>query len=145
MTHAFFKACLFLGSGSVIHSMHHVEHELEHKGLIPSAHGHDTPLDSEKENDPFAEQHTQRVRGHAVLPYDGPFDAQDMRTMGGLKKYMPATRWTFLISTLAIAGIPPLAGFFSKDEILFRTFEHGANVNFMPTTGCGSSGSSRPC
>ena len=131
MTHAFFKACLFLGSGSVIHSMHHVEHELEHKGLIPGHGGHDTPLDSEKENDPFAEQHVQRVRGHAVLPYDGPFDAQDMRTMGGLKKYMPATRWTFLISTLAIAGIPPLAGFFSKDEILFRTFEHGANVNFM--------------
>ena len=62
MTHAFFKACLFLGSGSVIHSMHHVEHELEHKGLIPGHGGHDTPLDSEKENDPFAEQHVQTRR-----------------------------------------------------------------------------------
>ncbi len=89
MTHAFFKACLFLGSGSVIHSMHHVEHELAHDG-----HGHE-------------------------------LDAQDMRTMGGLKKYMPATRMTFLISTLAIAGIPLLSGFFSKDEILFKAFEFG--------------------
>lgn len=123
MTHAFFKACLFLGSGSVIHSMHHVEHELEHKGLIPSHHGAGsghTPLDSEA---------TQNTLRHSPLPYDGPFDAQDMRTMGGLKKYMPATRWTFLLSTLAIAGIPPLAGFFSKDEILFRTFEFGQEVH----------------
>ncbi len=131
MTHAFFKACLFLGSGSVIHSMHHVEHELEHKGLIPSSHGHDTPLDSEKENDPFAEQHVKPVRGHAILPYDGPFDAQDMRTMGGLKKYMPSTRWTFLIATLAIAGLPGLAGFFSKDEILFFAFKFGGDGNAL--------------
>ena len=131
MTHAFFKACLFLGSGSVIHSMHHVEHDLEHKGLIPSAHGHDTPLDSEKENDPFAEQHVKQVRGHAILPYDGPFDAQDMRTMGGLKRYMPSTRWTFLIATLAIAGLPGLSGFFSKDEILFKAFEYGYDGHFL--------------
>ncbi|PAP77642.1 NADH-quinone oxidoreductase subunit L [Rubrivirga marina] len=123
MTHAFFKACLFLGSGSVIHSMHHVEHELEHKGLIPSHHGpgsHDTPLDSEATQDPLR---------HSPLPYDGPFDAQDMRTMGGLKRFMPLTRWTFLISTLAIAGLPPLAGFFSKDEILFRAFEFGQSAH----------------
>ena len=89
MTHAFFKGCLFLGSGSVIHGMHGVEHELEHDG-----HGHH-------------------------------LDPQDMRTMGGLKKFMPATRMTFLISTLAIAGIPFLSGFFSKDEILFKAFEFG--------------------
>ena len=119
MTHAFFKACLFLGSGSVIHAMHHVEHDLEHRGLIPAKHGHghgdshDTPLDSEKHQNPLRTD---------PLPYDGPFDAQDMRTMGGLKRGMPLTRWTFLISTLAIAGIAPLSGFFSKDEILFRTF-----------------------
>ena len=67
MTHAFFKALLFLGSGSVIHAM---------------------------------------------------AGEQDMRKMGGLKKYLPVTFWTMLIGTLAIAGIPPLAGFFSKDEIL---------------------------
>jgi NADH-quinone oxidoreductase subunit L len=91
MTHAFFKGCLFLGSGSVIHGMHEVEHELEHDG-----HGHH-------------------------------LDPQDMRTMGGLKKFMPATRMTFLISTLAIAGIPFLSGFFSKDEILFKAFLFGYN------------------
>ncbi|MBO6576617.1 MAG: NADH-quinone oxidoreductase subunit L [Rhodothermales bacterium] len=91
MTHAFFKGCLFLGSGSVIHGMHHVEHELEHDG-----HGHH-------------------------------LDPQDMRTMGGLKKYMPHTRRTFFVSTLAIAGIPLLSGFFSKDEILFKVFEAGFN------------------
>lgn len=90
VTHAFFKACLFLGSGSVIHAMHHVEHELEHDGK------------------------------------DVHFDPQDMRNMGGLRKYMPSTYKTFLISTIAIAGIPPLAGFFSKDEILAMTANAGA-------------------
>jgi len=72
MTHAFFKALLFLGSGSVIHAM---------------------------------------------------AGEQDMRRMGGLKKYLPVTYATMMIGTLAIAGIPPLAGFFSKDEILLKAFE----------------------
>ncbi len=89
VTHAFFKACLFLGSGSVIHAMHHVEHELEHEGK------------------------------------DVHFDPQDMRYMGGLKKYMPSTYWTFLLSTFAIAGIPVFSGFFSKDEILAFVFNAG--------------------
>jgi NADH-quinone oxidoreductase subunit L len=70
MTHAFFKALLFLGAGSVIHAMHH---------------------------------------------------EQDMRRMGGLKKYMPKTYWTFLVGWLAICGIIPLSGFWSKDEILWNT------------------------
>jgi NADH-quinone oxidoreductase subunit L len=89
VTHAFFKACLFLGSGSVIHTMEHVEHKLHDKGK----HVH--------------------------------FDPQDIRNMGGLRKYMPHTYKTFLIATIAIAGIPPLAGFFSKDEILMHTFNMG--------------------
>ncbi len=89
VTHAFFKACLFLGSGSVIHAMHHVEHKLHEEGK----HVH--------------------------------FDAQDMRYMGGLRNYLPHTYKTFLIATIAIAGIPPLAGFFSKDEILVMTFNAG--------------------
>jgi NADH-quinone oxidoreductase subunit L len=71
MTHAFFKALLFLGSGAVIHAM---------------------------------------------------AGEQDMRRMGDLKRYMPITFFTMLAGTLAIAGVPPLAGFFSKDEILLRTF-----------------------
>ena len=76
-THAFFKACLFLGSGSVIHAMG---------------------------------------------------GEQDMTKMGGLKEKMPYTYWTFLISTLALAGIPPLSGFFSKDEILWKAFSGGHEV-----------------
>jgi len=90
VTHAFFKACLFLGSGSVIHGMEEVEHELKEEG-------HD-------------------VRD---------FDPQDILTMGGLKEYMPSTRWTYLLATVAISGIPLTAGFFSKDEILFKAFEFG--------------------
>ncbi len=89
ITHAFFKACLFLGSGSVIHTMEHVEHELHDEGK----HVH--------------------------------FDPQDIRNMGGLKKWMPSTYKTFMIATIAIAGIPPLAGFFSKDEILMHAFNMG--------------------
>ncbi len=84
MTHAFFKALLFLGSGSIIHAMHHY---FEKTGV------HDDP--------------------------------QDMRNMGGLKKYLPKTYWTFLVATLAIAGIPGFSGFFSKDEILWKSFSSG--------------------
>jgi len=73
ITHAFFKACLFLGSGSVIHALH---------------------------------------------------GEQDMRKMGGLRKVMPITFATMLISTLAIAGIFPFAGFWSKDEILLVAFQN---------------------
>jgi NADH-quinone oxidoreductase subunit L len=71
MTHAFFKALLFLGAGSVIHAMHH---------------------------------------------------EQDIRKMGGLKKYLPVTNITFLLGCIAISGIPPFSGFFSKDEILAAAF-----------------------
>jgi NADH-quinone oxidoreductase subunit L len=53
---------------------------------------------------------------------------QDLRNMGGLKKDLPITFWTFLIGTIAIAGVPFFSGFFSKDEILWRTFEHGHTV-----------------
>ena len=71
MTHAFFKALLFLGAGSVIHAMHH---------------------------------------------------EQDIRKMGGLAKKLPHTHWTFLVGCIAIAGIPPFSGFFSKDEILIGAY-----------------------
>jgi NADH-quinone oxidoreductase subunit L len=76
-THAFFKACLFLGSGAVIHALH---------------------------------------------------GEQDIRNMGGLKKALPITYQTFFLATLAIAGFPLLSGFFSKDEILWRTFSSGHTI-----------------
>jgi NADH-quinone oxidoreductase subunit L len=84
VTHAFFKALLFLGSGSVIHAMHHAYH---------ATHSHE--------------------------------DAQDMRNMGGLKRHLPWTCTLMWIATLAIAGIPPFSGFFSKDEILGAAFARG--------------------
>ena len=84
MTHAFFKALLFLGAGSVIHAMHH---------------------------------------------------EQDIRNMGGLRKYMPVTHITFLIGCLAIAGIPPFAGFFSKDEILVAAFSKNPILYFIGAAG----------
>src|SRR5437899_7024156 len=56
---------------------------------------------------------------------------QDLRNMGGLRKALPITYWTFLIGAIAIAGVPPLAGFFSKDEILFRTFAHGNRIMWI--------------
>ena len=84
MTHAFFKALLFLGAGSVIHAMHH---------------------------------------------------EQDIRKMGGLKKYMPVTHITFLLACLAITGIPPFSGFFSKDEILTAAFAKNPIYYFVGVGG----------
>jgi NADH-quinone oxidoreductase subunit L len=88
ITHAFFKALLFLGSGSVIHGVEHGHHHAHH-----GHHDHE----AKKEKD---------------------FDANDMLNMGGLLKRMPATGWTFIIGALALTGIFPWAGFWSKDEIL---------------------------
>lgn len=85
VTHAFFKAVLFLGAGSVIHAMH---------GAYHHTHSHEDP--------------------------------QDMRNMGGLRKWMPWTSLLMWIATLAIAGIPVFSGFFSKDEILASVFGRGA-------------------
>jgi NADH-quinone oxidoreductase subunit L len=92
ITHAFFKALLFLGSGSVIHGMHH---------------------------------------------------EQDMRRMGGLKKYMPITFVTMFAGWLAICGIPFFAGFFSKDEILWKTWS-ATGVGPLANS-CGPFGASRRC
>ncbi len=89
VTHSFFKALLFLGSGSVIHAMHSAYH---------TTHSHE--------------------------------DAQDMRNMGGLKRYLPITCVLMWIATLAISGVPPFSGFFSKDEILGAVFAraHGSTL-----------------
>jgi len=99
MTHAFFKACLFLGSGSVIHGLHHAYHH---------AHLHDDP--------------------------------QDMRNMGGLRKKMPITFITFLVSTIAISGIPLFSGFFSKDEILWWSFGSTNGHWMLWLLGAGAAG-----
>jgi NADH-quinone oxidoreductase subunit L len=107
MTHAFFKALLFLGSGSVIHAVehgHHLAHARAHGGH-GHGEGHDAP-DTEED------------------PHD-PFDPQDMRNMGGLARKMPVTYITYLIGTLALAGIFPFAGFWSKDEILVDSWLAG--------------------
>ena len=100
VTHAAFKACLFLGSGSVIHAMHHV-------------YGDDHHL-----------------------------DPQDMRNMGGLKKQMPVTFATFLLATVALAGVPLTSGFLSKDAILagalgFGGFAHPQHF-LLPLMGFGA-------
>ncbi len=88
ITHAFFKALLFMAAGSVIHGMEHGEHHVHEHGQ-----GHDD--------------------------HDHHFDPQDMMNMGGLRKTMPVTFWTFLIGGLSLSGLPLItAGFWSKDEIL---------------------------
>ena len=97
VTHAFFKALLFLGAGSVIHAVHHAYH---------ATHRHE--------------------------------DAQDLRNMGGLARHMPWTATLMWVATLAIAGVPPFAGFFSKDEILARAFALGHEAwVFYPLWGAG--------
>jgi NADH-quinone oxidoreductase subunit L len=87
--HAFFKALLFLSSGSVIQGIERGEHLVEHDPIL-------------------------RKR----MKHEGHFDPQDMRNMGGLRHKMKTTFWVYLIGALALAGIVPLAGFWSKDEIL---------------------------
>ncbi len=111
VTHAFFKALLFLGSGSVIHGVEHGHHV--------AAHGHHG---AHAEHGPGGHPSEEPVAHE-----DQPFDAQDMRNMGGLRHRMPVTFWTYLIGTLALAGIFPLAGFWSKDEILGRALTAGLN------------------
>ena len=123
ITHAFFKALLFMASGSVIHAMEHGEHHAhEH------AHEHDDEHDAH--HDAHAEAHGEHAHdAHA------PFDPQDMMNMGGLSKRIPVTALTFAIGGLSLAGFPLLtAGFWSKDEILadawhiFDEFTSGAHI-----------------
>lgn len=88
VTHAFFKALLFLGAGSVILGIEHSHHHLQHEGKLKKSEGH--------------------------------FDPQDIRNMGGLRTRMKTTFWVYIIGTLALVGVFPFAGFWSKDEILLE-------------------------
>jgi NADH-quinone oxidoreductase subunit L len=119
VTHAFFKALLFLGSGSVIHGMEHGHHQHAH------AHDHDH---AHPEPSPPTEGEKHEM---GVVPV--PFDPQDMRTMGGLRHRMRTTYVVYMIGALALAGIPPLAGFWSKDEILAHGNEHNLAVYIILT------------
>ncbi|NPA30636.1 MAG: NADH-quinone oxidoreductase subunit L [Chloroflexi bacterium] len=108
VTHAFFKALLFLGSGSVIIALERAHHPLPddpEAQALAREHGH---------GGHDAHGHDDHEHGHE------PFDPQDMRNMGGLLRRIPVTSWTYIIGGLALAGIPPLAGFWSKDEILLE-------------------------
>lgn len=87
--HSFFKALLFLSAGSLIQGVERGEHQVEHDPIL-------------------------RKR----MKHEGHFDPQDMRNMGGLRQKMKTTFWVYLVGALALAGIVPLAGFWSKDEIL---------------------------
>jgi NADH-quinone oxidoreductase subunit L len=115
MTHAFFKALLFLGSGSVIHGMEHGEqHAHDHHGAAQHAN------------------HAAHAKPAHSAP-DGPagLDPQNMFQMGGLGRKMPVTFWTFVIGGLALSGFPLItAGFWSKDEIFAETWA-GAPVVFI--------------
>ncbi len=106
VTHAFFKALLFLSAGSVIIGVERGHHPLPED--LPAGAGD------------HAEDHGDHGEAHGSGGHDGEhvFDPNDMRNMGGLRRRMPQTFWVYLIGALALAGIPPLAGFFSKDEIL---------------------------
>jgi NADH-quinone oxidoreductase subunit L len=110
ITHAFFKALLFLGSGSVIHG---VEHGFHHAHAHGDAHGDAHATDAHGH---VAHAPARIARADGVLD---PNDPQDMRNMGGLLGRMPITGWTFIIGGLALSGFPLItAGFWSKDEIL---------------------------
>ena len=119
-THAFFKALLFLGSGSVIHAFHAMhahghedEHEHAHGDSDTHAHEHD-----HGDHDAHAHEHGEDTDTGHVLGSEIPPD-QDMRNMGGLRHKMPITFITMLIATLSISGVPFIfSGFWSKDKIL---------------------------
>jgi NADH-quinone oxidoreductase subunit L len=103
VTHAFFKALLFLSAGSVILGLERGHHHLaHHKG------------------------HEEHEGNHEEV-----FDPGDMRNMGGLRKTMPVTFWLYMIGTLALAGIFPFAGFWSKDEILADAFLEGYTLVYV--------------
>jgi NADH-quinone oxidoreductase subunit L len=119
ITHAFFKALLFLSAGSVILGVERGHHHLAH--AHPDHHGKGK------------EGHAAPHEIHAE-PEGEVFDANDMRNMGGMRSTMPVTFWLYMIGTLALAGIFPFAGFWSKDEILADAFREGFTLIYWLLT-----------
>jgi NADH-quinone oxidoreductase subunit L len=118
VTHAFFKALLFLSAGSVIlgverghHHAEHAHHSKGKKGKTRAPHAR-------------AGEKEERSRDAHAAGHGEVFDPNDMRNMGGMRKTMPTTYWLYMIGTLALAGIVPFAGFWSKDEILLDASLH---------------------
>lgn len=118
VTHAFFKALLFLGSGSVIQGMERGHHHGHHHG------SHDDHHD---------DVHALKPKKKKAAKEEHAFDPQDMRNMGGLKDKMPTTFWVYMAGTLALAGIFPFAGFWSKDEILLEASHLNIGVYILLT------------
>jgi NADH-quinone oxidoreductase subunit L len=116
-THAFFKALLFLAAGSIIHGMEHLAKHSSHASAGAAAREHGSKGEEHPASNP-----------KSAIQNPKSIDPQDMRNMGGLRQKMPVTFWTFLIGGLALAGVPPLAGFFSKDEIVGDALAHNPLV-----------------
>ncbi|HET7145376.1 MAG TPA: NADH-quinone oxidoreductase subunit L [Anaerolineales bacterium] len=134
ITHAFFKALLFLSAGSVIlgmerghHHLAHAHHDKKQKGKVgkPAL----SKVEAKKQESHGSEEHGEVRR---VEPVE-TFDPGDMRNMGGLRKTMPVTFWLYMVGTLALAGIFPFAGFWSKDEILLDASLHFQNIYWLLT------------
>ncbi|MEO1444523.1 MAG: proton-conducting transporter membrane subunit, partial [Chloroflexota bacterium] len=121
ITHAFFKALLFMAAGAVIHGVEHGEEHAQHHA---HEHGHD--------DDHHADDHAHDDHGHDHDDHHH-FDPQDMRNMGGLRKQMPWVFATFTIGGLSLAGFPLItAGFWSKDEILADAWLGGMVEGYAP-------------
>lgn len=119
ITHAFFKALLFLSAGSVILGLERGHHHAAHHK--PKKESDDSHRRRSQETSESKEDHGET------------FDPGDMRNMGGLRKTMPVTFWLYIIGTLALAGIFPFAGFWSKDEILLDASLHFTSVYWQLT------------
>ncbi len=155
VTHAFFKALLFLSAGSVILGLerghHHAEHahasplsqrerarrraepvevvrEKKGKHALPKEHRDNVSKAEGKKEERHAAHDDHALTGHGEV-----FDPGDMRNMGGLRKTMPVTFWLYMIGTIALAGLPPFAGFWSKDEILLDASHHSQTVYWLLT------------
>jgi NADH-quinone oxidoreductase subunit L len=122
ITHAFFKALLFLAAGSVILGTERGHHHAAH------AHHDEKPKGKKLKKKEENHGHDDHAEDHGEV-----FDPGDMRNMGGMRKTMPITFWLYIIGTLALAGLPPFAGFWSKDEILLDASLHFTGIYLILT------------